>query len=285
MNLETFTILIVDDDVTQLSVLRNLLSGYHNCKILQATDGAAALQIVQKYLPDIVISDWQMPKLSGLELLNYIKQNPKTQTIEVLLITGHKTLPNNLKQALELGAADYLNKPLEEVEFMARFQAALKRRRYLNLLTQQQEALQDEKNRKLSSIALQMQEQSVLLSYIDERLEKIISDYPNKNLRQDIREIRKRIDQNNRNTKDWERFKLHFEQVHPLFFQKLLKINAGLSAQDLRHCAYLRMRINNKEIASLLYVSPDSLKVIRSRLKKKLKLGNKHNLNDFINNL
>lgn len=80
----------------------------------------------------------------------------------------------------------------------------------------------------------------------------------------------------------WNRFYKHFENVHPNFFGKLLSVNDGLTQNDLRHCAYVQMSLSNKEVAHMYNVDPNSVKMARYRLKKKLHLDQEESLQDFI---
>lgn len=82
--------------------------------------------------------------------------------------------------------------------------------------------------------------------------------------------------------KDWEHFKLHFEQVHNNFFDNLKAKYPGLNSNDLKLCALLKLNLDTKEIATVMDISPESVKVARSRLRKKLHLDPSENLSSFI---
>lgn len=85
--------------------------------------------------------------------------------------------------------------------------------------------------------------------------------------------------------RDWDDFKLHFEEVNPLFFDHLHKNYEGLSQTDLRHCAYIRIGLSTKEISRLMNIAPASVQKSRVRLKKKLQLSREADLYSFIRNL
>ncbi len=84
--------------------------------------------------------------------------------------------------------------------------------------------------------------------------------------------------------KDWENFKLYFDQVHQGFFQNLKSNSSPLTENDLKWIALLRLNLDSRQIASILNVSFDSVKVIRHRLRKKLNVPEDKNLFDFLNN-
>lgn len=82
--------------------------------------------------------------------------------------------------------------------------------------------------------------------------------------------------------KDWENFKLHFEQVHNNFFDNLKAKYPDLNSNDLKLCSLLKLNLDTKEIATIMDISPESVKVARSRLRKKLQLEHSDNLSSFI---
>ena len=83
-------------------------------------------------------------------------------------------------------------------------------------------------------------------------------------------------------TDNWEQMQVHFAQVHPGFFERLLKLNQQLSQNDLKLAAYTKMNLSSKEIAQMLRVSPKSVQVARYRLKKKLGLSPEVHLIEYI---
>lgn len=85
-----------------------------------------------------------------------------------------------------------------------------------------------------------------------------------------------------KNDDEWQRFKLHFDSVHPDFFVKLKAASNELTENDLRLCAYISIGMRAKQIAEMLSVSPDSVNSNRYRLRKKLGLGKGESLDDFI---
>jgi len=85
--------------------------------------------------------------------------------------------------------------------------------------------------------------------------------------------------------KDWELFKLYFEQVNKSFFQKLKEINPEFNQHDLRLAALIKLKLNIKEAAAVLNLSPQSIKGARYRLRKKLSLEKHMDLTEFIGRL
>jgi DNA-binding CsgD family transcriptional regulator len=82
--------------------------------------------------------------------------------------------------------------------------------------------------------------------------------------------------------KDWEDFRLQFEQVHQGFFKQLKDQCPELSTSELKLCALIKLNLSMKETPTILGISPESVKTARYRLRKKLQLSHEENLIDFI---
>ncbi|MHB8908348.1 MAG: response regulator [Syntrophales bacterium] len=102
--------LVVDDFATMRKVIRNLLkqSGYEN--VVEAEDGAAALQIMKTQKIDFIISDWHMPNMTGLDLLKSVRADREASATPFLMVTA-ETLPDNIISAIKAGASSYIVKP------------------------------------------------------------------------------------------------------------------------------------------------------------------------------
>ena len=107
-------ILIVDDEPVWLKVLSNMLltKGY---TVRQAASGADALKTLKSYEPDLILLDVRMPDMNGFDLLDHIKQLPKLSAKPVVFVSAMDDF-HAKKVAKELGAADYLLKPIDEKE-------------------------------------------------------------------------------------------------------------------------------------------------------------------------
>jgi len=116
------TILLVEDaqDLAQV-ILRDLRAAGYN--VLHAADGLTALQLHAKHEPDLVILDWVLPKLDGLEVLRQLRKN---SPVPVLMLTA-RTEETDRVVGLEVGADDYLTKPFSMRELIARVRALLRR--------------------------------------------------------------------------------------------------------------------------------------------------------------
>lgn len=122
-------VLVVEDDPASRALLRQLLErdGY---RVMAVADGEAAVHAVAEHSPDLVLLDVGLPRLDGYEVTRLLRRDPRTATLPVLLITG-RTQPEDVVAGLDAGADDFLRKPFDRAELMARIRGALRLRRAL----------------------------------------------------------------------------------------------------------------------------------------------------------
>jgi tetratricopeptide (TPR) repeat protein len=154
------------------------------------------------------------------------------------------------------------------------------------LLSKENEKLENEltyKTKQLTSQALMMMQKNKLLNDILEALQHIKNNDTESGNQLSV--LKRKIKRGIHSDEDWQLFKHYFEEVNPEFFSYLLKINSKITPSELRLAALIRLKFNIKETASLLNISPDSVKSIRYVLRKKLGLAKGDNLIDFLNNI
>ncbi len=157
-----------------------------------------------------------------------------------------------------------------------KLQEGLQMQQQLNQIQQEKHQLDlDYKNQELASATLHIIQKNEVLGELKTTLEK---EKPNL----ETSKIIKQIDSSIKIDDDWDKFKMHFELVHTGFFERLINNYPKLSNNDLRMCAYMRMNLNNKDIAQILHISPDSFDKNRQRLRKKLELEAGANLVRFM---
>ncbi len=103
-------VLVADDFATMRKIVRNILKQIGFEDIIEAEDGAVALQLLKQEKVGLVVTDWNMPNLSGLELLQSIRQNPATAKLPVLMVTA-EGLKENVLEAVKAGVNNYVVKP------------------------------------------------------------------------------------------------------------------------------------------------------------------------------
>lgn len=118
-------ILLVEDEPAQREVLSYNLSA-EGFSVVTADNGEDALLLVSEENPDIVVLDWMMPKLSGIEVCRRLKVRPETRNIPVIMLSARSEEVDRVR-GLETGADDYVVKPYSVAELMARVRAHLRR--------------------------------------------------------------------------------------------------------------------------------------------------------------
>jgi DNA-binding response OmpR family regulator len=120
---ETKTILVCDDDPLLVDLLSFRLAA-KGFAIVTASDGAEALEMLEKSALDAIILDAMMPVVDGFEVLRQIRESPQTADIPVLMLTARQQ-ENDIVGAFELGANDYMIKPFIPEELVARLSGLL----------------------------------------------------------------------------------------------------------------------------------------------------------------
>ena len=121
------TVLLVEDDMAQREMLSyNLEAAGYN--VITTDNGEDALILVDENDPDLIILDWMMPRLSGLETCRRLKSNQKTKNIPVLMLSARSEEVDRVR-GLDIGADDYVVKPYAVAELISRVKAHLRRTR------------------------------------------------------------------------------------------------------------------------------------------------------------
>lgn len=161
---ERNVILIVDDTPANLEVLFNFLADY-GFKILVAEDGESAIEKAEYALPELILLDILMPGIDGFETCRRLKVNQSTRDIPVIFMTALSETVEKVK-GLQVGAVDYITKPLQHEEVLARVQTHLR----LRNLTKQLQA----QNLQLEQEIRQRQQQQSALRQSEERFRLVI---------------------------------------------------------------------------------------------------------------
>lgn len=138
------------------------------------------------------------------------------------------------------------------------------------------------KEREVAMLAMQMLEKNNLISQSQIQIQKITKDETDAS--HELKNISKALQEGLNLDEDWENFRLHFEQVHPAFFQRLTTEYPHLTAHDQKALAYLRINLGTKDIARLMNIDAKSVKMLKYRIKKKLNLPEAEDLEGFVRN-
>lgn len=135
------TIFIVDDDAPNRDLLALQMQRAH-FQVKVASNGIEALELIQQVLPDIILLDVMMPGLDGYETCKQIKANPTLRDIPILFLSGLKETDNKVR-GFEAGGVDYVAKPVQLPEVLARIQAHLTIRQLQRQLERQNDLLEE----------------------------------------------------------------------------------------------------------------------------------------------
>lgn len=118
-------VMIIEDDVMIQSVFRQILES-EGFEVLTQDQGAGGIEAVRRNRPDIVILDMNLPDMSGMDVCRALKADAATRPIPVLILTGEAREVVQRVQGLDLGAEDYLFKPIDSKVLIARLRSILR---------------------------------------------------------------------------------------------------------------------------------------------------------------
>ncbi|ADE87222.1 MULTISPECIES: phosphate regulon transcriptional regulator PhoB [Rhodobacter] len=120
-------VLVVEDESAQREVLQYNLEA-EGFRVVMAVNGDEALLFLREEKPDLVVLDWMLPNVSGIEICRRVKANPETRSIPIIMLSARSEESDRVR-GLETGADDYVVKPYSVVELMARLRTQLRRTR------------------------------------------------------------------------------------------------------------------------------------------------------------
>lgn len=292
-----YSILVVDDDAENRNMMVGFLENDENYVLYTANNGKVALEIARLETPDIIVLDWQMPEMNGIEVLKELKKKDETKEIPVIMFTGIMTDTNSLRESLQLGANDFLKKPVEPIEIEARILSILKHiehqkelaNKELRILQLEKSTLSMEleaKQKEVITYAKSLSSKNELFSQYLEGMKSFISsekltphqvstlDAMSNDLKQSMNIL-----------KGYEEFAALFQQLNPSFFKALEALDISLTENERQLLSFIKLNLSNREIAALLFVSLSAIEKAKYRLKIKLNIDSDISLNDFILNL
>ncbi len=122
--IEKDKILVVEDERDTRFILEKLLTK-NGFEVVTANNGQEALKLLETFTPKVILADWTMPIMDGLELCNQIKNNEKLKIIYYIILTARTSLRDRVT-GLDVGADDFLMKPIENQELVARIRSGIR---------------------------------------------------------------------------------------------------------------------------------------------------------------
>ncbi len=156
-------VLVIDDSQINVTLLCRLLQKIEHCSSIDFLDPAIALEWCTQETPDLILVDYMMPSMNGTEFIRQFRALPHCNDIPVLMITANDEIALRY-EALEVGANDFLIKPVDKIEFLARTKNMLALRRNQRLLENRAAWLNDEVQKATAEIRAREQETILRLS-------------------------------------------------------------------------------------------------------------------------
>jgi len=281
-------ILIVDDEPALLEgIVKFYIETQEPYELFQALNGETALAVASEVVPDLVLTDWDMPVMDGLQLIAKMKATEAFCDIPVVMMTGMMLTAFDLRTAMSVGAVDYLRKPIDKIELLARTKSMLRISLANKTIRQQEE---DHLNAELDHHKKELAIASLHLANYQKRNEELLVEikrlipYINK---EGMEIIRKIISDNKSNYENdfLNIFETQFRDVHAGFYERIDNKHPELTPTEKKICTFLKMKLNTKEIAVLLLSTPASIEVIRARIRKKIGLDHFQSLTEYISGI
>lgn len=279
------TILVIDDEPSNIQVIINLLeNALSNYKVISSSNSKLGLEIATQTKPDIIITDWKMPELNGIDIILELKKNEVTRDIPVVMATGVNMSSADLKLALDNGAFDFIRKPIDENELIARINSAIRFvKHYSNKIENEKiiSKIQEEKNHaEIESKKRELLSKTILLLKINQLHEKFQAQLETIQCDKHkadcevycFAQIHTNEIIKSGNEQIWDELELHFEQINEVFYKHISLQFPNLTPNERKLCAYLRLNLSTKDISSITSQSVRSIEIARTRLREKLGL-------------
>jgi len=285
-------IIILDDDQDFLEICVEILSKYE-FETYATNDVNIITDLIERVKPDLILLDWQMPGKDGIVLSMELKQQPAYKDIPVIIMSGVRTISEDLAIAFESGAIDYITKPFNEIELVSRIKSVIKNYKtnideykfdlekykylYSEVLNEN-----DQKDKKLLISNNIYFRNNYILSLIKKELTVLLSSSTT------LSKIEKLIDKLKLQNKIIENSYSEevFYQTESDFIKKLRTIHPDLSDYEIKICSFFKMGYSTKEIATVTYTNYEAVRKAVYRIRKKLLLiNNRKSITAYLNSL
>jgi len=282
-----YKILLVDDQPQYIEqVLQALHPRAQDYQLLFANNGQRALDLLKELAVDLILLDWDMPVLNGLETLKVLKSTEGLMDIPVIMHTGVHTASKDLQQAFELGAMDFLRKPVDATELLARLENVLSRQAYMQetiRLESEKAALSLElKQKELLHYAIWLEEKNGFLKNFERELSAFLQEQAHAEVRKRGQLLLRQLQQEIQAKSQWEGLRNKVNKTYEDFLRQFEEKHPQLSIGDLKLAALIRVKSPNQEIADSLHIALDSVSKKKLRLRNKLGFSSSADLEQYI---
>jgi len=282
-------ILIVDDNTYNIQVLGNILRE-NDYRTAVAQDGFEALNFLEKKMPDLVLLDIMMPQMDGYEVCERIKKDPDKTELPIIFISVHTDTAEKVK-AFRAGAVDYITKPFQQEEILARIRVQLQlqeTKEELRRANQDLEKRVQERTAELSEANQKLEQTNTALNVLLEK-----KDENKKKLEENlIFNVKQLIQPSLEKLKDTELSgsqKHYLDLIEGQIEEVISPLNRNLSGKysltstEMQMLELIKQGKMTKEIADMLGVSTRTVDSHRHNIRKKLEIDNKNvNLRTYL---
>ena len=288
-------------------------------EVFQTDNGAEGIELARHYKPDLILCDIMLPEMDGFQILANLRHDDKTSQIPFIFITSLADRAN-FRAGMELGADDYITKPFTIKELTTAIRIRLEMH-YANQLSFTIENIEKSIRERLHKLEKQIERQKTHISEISESNEMLNLQLKTKESelfeevfksietnstllqikshleteidRKDLNEAQKevlkslflKIERIGNKKDSWRILQLKFNQAYPNFVAKITLRYPDLTQLELTIMSTIIFNMNSSQVASMLNVSPESIRKSRYRLKKRLKLKPDESLFNYIHEL
>ena len=273
-------ILIVDDSATNLQVLGSMLRE-NNYKTAVAENGEAALDFVARRKPQLILLDIAMPGLDGFEVCSRLKLDPEFSFIPVIFLSVRTETAEKVR-AFKCGGVDYITKPFQREEVVARIEAHLQLQRTKQMLQAANEALEQrvrERTSELMTSNAKLEEANIALRVLLEQKDEsrgILQETMVSNLKHSVLPLLAQLEGEgltSRQTTWMSMIRASIENIlSPA--QKSLAQQFGFTSTESQLADLIKQGLSTKEMASMLKLSQRTIDTHRHNMRRKLGLSN-----------
>jgi DNA-binding response OmpR family regulator len=309
------TILIIEDNKSLREEVFEALR-FEGYEVLQAESGKQGVKVAVSQHPDLILCDIMMPEMDGYEVLTRLRQHEQAKLIPFIFITALADR-TNIRSGMEMGADDYITKPFSIKELTNAINVRLEK--YYNIqigyavdnieknLQSKLKGLREQINIQKNYIAEISETNAKLTETLKEKetelFEEVVKAVETSNTlhifrnqlegelktrnmsdqqKEMLKELLHKIERIGGRKDNWRIFQLKFNQVYPDFIGRITRLYPRLTQLELTIISTILFNLNSNQIASMLNISPESVRKSRYRLKKKLRLDPGESLVKFV---